>query len=176
MRVTKQYKSTKRKSRPIVTFSTINPTQTELWLKLVLCYQRPVTCLNYNMVMEFMKPRGIPVHWTFKLLGPSWICEFVYLDRLRSCTQRYLSEFDTCTWNYISTLNSLNLCYPVSAFLMICEVVVMWLNCMNEICGYISALICKLEAAWVNWFLMICMYEIDCYCSEYVSCSWGHEV
>jgi len=40
-----------------------------------------------------------------------------------------------------------NSCYPVSVILMICEVVVMSLNCMNEICGYISVLIRKLGAA-----------------------------
>lgn len=72
-----QYQSTQRKSFPIVTFSAINPTQNGLWLNLDLCDQRLVTHLNYNMALEFMMLRGIPVHWTFKIdvsLLDLWVC------------------------------------------------------------------------------------------------------
>jgi len=83
IRVIKEYQSTQRKSCPIVNFSAINPTQTEIWLNLGLCDQRLVTCLNYSMALEFMKPRGIPVHCFFLNW---WVSVgFVWLSPLIGC-------------------------------------------------------------------------------------------
>lgn len=107
-----------------------------------------------------------------------WLVVLMYSELSLSVNWTHALEVITVHWIH-EFLVIQNHSFSVD---MVCEVMVMSPNCINDVCCYLSALIHKLEATWVNWFLMIWMYEVDviavgmCHEVEIIWVGWIYEV